>query len=248
MTVETPLLIFAVVVFASYAVQTVVGFGSMLIIVTFGAHLLEIRDLVTLAVPISILQTGYIVARHHGGIDRGLLFRRVLPLMGAGTLVGFLVFADMAGGWLRMAFGGMILVLAVRELWLMRSAEASAERGPLPRPVSFAAILGAGLIHGVFATGGPLLVYAIGREGFDKHQFRSTLAAVWLSLSLILITSFAIDGRYDAATGMRLLVLLPAVPLGVAVGEWLHHRVNERRFKVAIWILLIAAAVSLFAH
>ena len=44
---------------------------------------------------------------------------------------------------------------------------------------------------------------------------------------------------------MKLLVLAPAIPLGIVVGEWLHHRVDERRFKGALWVLLIAAAVSL---
>ena len=245
MSLEPTLLLFALVVFASYAVQTVVGFGSMLICVTLGAQLLDIREVVTLAVPISILQTGYIVVRHHGGIDRGLLFKRILPLMSVGTLIGFLAFANAAVGWLRMGFGVMILVLAAREIWMMRNAAAAAERPPPHRAVSIAAIFGAGLIHGVFATGGPLLVYAIGREGLDKHRFRSTLSAVWLALSLVLIGSFAVEGRYDAATGMKLLVLAPAIPLGIVVGEWLHHRVDERRFKGALWVLLIAAAVSL---
>lgn len=245
MNIELPLVLFAVVIFASYAVQTVVGFGSMLICVTLGAQLLDIREVVTLAVPISIFQTGYIVARHHRGIDRGLLFKRILPLMSVGTLIGFLVFADAAGGWLRIAFGSMILVLAAREIWMMRDAEAAASRPPPHRAVSIAAIFGAGLIHGVFATGGPLLVYAIGREGLDKHAFRSTLSAVWLALSLVLIASFAVDQRYDAETGMKLLVLAPAIPLGIGVGEWLHHRVDERRFKAVLWALLVAAAISL---
>lgn len=245
MNVDTTLVLFALVIFGSYAMQTVVGFGSMLICVTLGAQLLEIREVLTLAVPVSVIQTGYIVVRHHRGIDRGLLFKRILPLMGTGTLIGFFTFAGAGGSWLRIAFGCLILVLAARELWLMRQTEVAGERGPPPKAVSMAAIFGAGILHGVFATGGPLLVYAIGREGLDKHAFRSTLGAVWLTLNGILIASFAFEGRYDAATGMKLLVLAPAIPLGIMVGEWLHHRVDERRFRLALWVLLIAAAVSL---
>ncbi len=248
MTIEPALLAFALVVFASYLVETVVGFGSVVICVTLGAQFLDIREVVTLAVSTSLLQTVYIVARHRAGIDRALLFRRVLPLMGLGTLLGVVAFAGAAGDALRIAFGAMVLVLAARELWLMRDAEAAARRGPPPRAVTVAAIFGAGVIHGVFGTGGPLLVYAIGREGLDKYRFRSTLASVWLALSLVLIGGFALEGRYDASTGLQLLVLLPAVPLGVAVGEWLHHRVDERRFKLATWALLFAAAVALIAR
>lgn len=245
MTIEPALLAFGAVVFLSYAVETVVGFGSVVICVTLGAQFLDIRQVVTLAVTTSLLQTIYVVARHRAGIDRTLLLRRVLPLMGVGTGIGVVAFSGAGGDGLRVAFGAMVLVLAARELWLMRDAAAAARRGPPPKAVSIAAIFGAGLIHGVFGTGGPLLVYAIGREGLDKYRFRSTLASVWLALSLVLITGFVVEGRYDAAMGQSLVVLLPAVPLGVAVGEWLHHRVDERRFKVATWALLLLAALAL---
>ena len=110
MSVEPALLLFAGVVFLSYGVQTVAGFGSMLICVTLGAHLLEIRDLLTLAVPISILQTSYIVLRHYDKVDVSLYFKRILPLMATGTLIGFLGIAGVSGPWLRIAFGAMAAV------------------------------------------------------------------------------------------------------------------------------------------
>ncbi|MBX3269873.1 MAG: sulfite exporter TauE/SafE family protein [Sandaracinaceae bacterium] len=248
MTIEPELLAFALIVFCAYAVQTVIGFGSTVLAVTLGAHLFEIRELLALEVPISVLQTSYVALRHRAWIDGDLLFKRVLPLMAAGTVAGFLLFAGVSASWLRVVLGASILILSARELWAMRPSAAHVARPPLPRPVSIAAILGAGIFHGVFATGGPLLVYAIGREGLDKHRFRATLAVVWLTLGLILVTSFALDGRYAPATGLRLLVLLPAVPLGIVVGEWLHHRVDERRFRVAVWGLLLAAAVTLIVR
>ncbi|HJL18413.1 MAG TPA: sulfite exporter TauE/SafE family protein [Sandaracinaceae bacterium LLY-WYZ-13_1] len=255
MTLEPTLLGFAGIVFAAYAVQTVTGFGSMLLCVTFGAHLMAIPELVTLAVPVSLLQTGYIVVRHRDGIRWGLLLKRVLPLMGVGLAAGFFAVRHLgldeqgAGArWLKIAFGVMVLVLAARELWLMfraRGDDAASLARPIPPAASVGAMLGAGVIHGIYATGGPLLVYAIGREGLPKRAFRSTLSAVWLVLNAVLAGGFLVEGRYDADTGLDLLVLLPAVPLGIVLGELLHHRVEERRFKIAVFVLLVAAAVSL---
>jgi uncharacterized membrane protein YfcA len=248
---EPALLGFAAIVFAAYAVQTVTGFGSMLLCVTFGAHLLPIRDLVTLAVPISLLQTGYIVLRHRDGIRWKLLLGRVLPLMGLGLAVGFYAARDLGGSWLKIAFGVMVLLLASRELfllWRARREEAASLARPIPPAASIAAMLGAGVIHGIYATGGPLLVYAIGREGLPKHEFRSTLSGVWLALNAVLAAGFLLEGRYSADTGVDLLVLLPAVPLGIVLGEVLHHRVAERPFKIAVFLLLIAAAISLLAR
>lgn len=248
--VEPALLGFAAIMFAAYAVQTVTGFGSMLLAVTFGAHLLPIRDLVTLAVPVSLLQTGYIVARHRDGIRWRLLGLRVLPLMGLGMAGGYLLGRDLTGNWLKMAFGAMVLILAARELYLLWRTRKDATAGarPIPQGASVAAMLGAGVVHGIYATGGPLLVYAIGREGLPKREFRSTLSAVWIVLNLVLVAGFAAEGRYSESNAIDLLVLVPAVPLGLIVGEVLHHRVPERPFKIAVFTLLVAAAVSLLAR
>jgi uncharacterized membrane protein YfcA len=43
-------------------------------------------------------------------------------------------------------------------------------------------------------------------------------------------------------------MLAPAVPLGVVLGEWVHYRVDERSFKIAVLVLLIAAAMSLLVR
>lgn len=247
MSVEPVLLGFAVIVFLGYGVETVTGFGSILICVTLGAHLLPIHELLTLAVPLSLLQAAYIAGRHASGIRWRLFWLTIVPLMGAGTAVGMVVRDELAGAWVRAVFAVLVLVLATRELWLMHRARAALQAAsrPLPPAASMSAMVGAGVIHGIYATGGPMLVYAMGRSGLDKHQFRSTLAAVWLVLNVALVTGYLLEGRYDAGTGADLLVLLPAIPLGIIAGEHLHRRVDERRFKAVVFAMLIPAALSL---
>jgi len=247
MSPDAIMAIFACVVCVSYAVQTVTGFGSMVVCVTVGAHLLEIRELVTLAVPISLLQTSYIAMRHRDGIRWELLLRRVLPAMCAGMAVAFAFFADAGGDWLRRAFALMVLVLGGLELWRMRRGAADTE-ARLSKGASMASMVGAGVIHGIYATGGPLLVYALSRERLSKGEFRSTLTMVWLLLSIVLLANFTYEGRYTGETLSRLLWLVPALPVGVAFGEWLHNRVSERVFKVSVYGLLVAAAVTLLVR
>jgi len=243
-TPELILGLFAVVIAFSYAVQTVTGFGSMVICVTIGAHLMDIREVVTLAVPLSLLQTGYVSLRHRDGIAWGLLGKRILPWMCGGMALAFAFLSDVDSEGLKTAFGLMVLGLAARELWRLRGA-GGASTPAISRPVSMAAMLGAGVIHGIYATGGPLLVYALGRESLGKHVFRSTLTLVWFLLGIVLMVNFVIEGRYDAAVGAKIVWLVPGLPLGIAAGEWLHRRVDERRFNVLIYGLLVAAALTL---
>lgn len=244
MTIELAFLLFAVVVVAAYLVQTATGFGAMLVCVTFGAQLIGLEEVIRLMVPLSFFQTGYIVIRHRDGIDWDLLLKRVLPLMAVGMAMAFLLLTRIGGPWLGLAFGVMVLALSARDLRQLRSGDASVDK-PISKPASAAALLGAGVIHGIYAAGGPMLVYAIGREGLSKKAFRSTLSMVWIVLNLVLITRFVLAGDYDREVALDVLLLVPAVPLGILLGEWVHHKVDERSFKMAVLVLLVAAAISL---
>lgn len=244
MTLEPSFLYLGFVVFLGYVVQTVTGFGSMLVCVSLGAMVVAIPELIPTLVPLSLVQTGYIVARHHRNVDWKLLLRRILPVMGAGMLAGMYVFRGFTGDWMRAAFGLMVLVLAARELWNMLRADRTGS-GKISMAASLAALFGAGVTHGIFASGGPLLVYATSREGLDKDTFRATLTTVWLVLNTALVAGFAWDGAYDASRLGKVGLLVLAVPLGLVLGEWAHRKVDERRFKIGVFALLIAAGVSL---
>ncbi|MBW2215525.1 MAG: sulfite exporter TauE/SafE family protein [Deltaproteobacteria bacterium] len=247
MTIELVFLLFAIVVVAAYAVQTATGFGAMLVCVTFGAQLIGLEEVIRLMVPLSFFQTGYIVIRHRDGIDWSLLLKRVLPLMIVGMGLAFLLLTKVGGPWLGLAFGLMVLALSARDLHHLRLANAAVDR-PISRPASVAALLGAGVIHGIYAAGGPMLVYAIGREGLTKKAFRSTLSMVWIVLNVVLVVRFLLAGDYDREVALDILLLIPTVPLGILVGEWVHHKVDERSFKMVVLVLLIAAAISLIVR
>ena len=44
------------------------------------------------------------------------------------------------------------------------------------------------------------------------------------------------------------LPLLPGLPVGMLLGEYLHRRVDERRFKLAVYVLLVLAAIALLVR
>ncbi len=242
------LAIFGLIVFGAYTAQTISGFGSMLVCVTLGAQLMPIPMLLLLVVPMSCLQTGYIAVRHRDGIDWKIIGRLILPLMGAGLVVGIWLTDSLQGPLLRRLFGGMVLLLSLAEVWSLTRAKRATSGGSIG-PIPLGGLIGgAGIIHGIYATGGPLLVYALNRAGFAKHQFRSTLAVIWFTLNVALTVQYVRAGRYDTETLERMAMLVPAVPLGVWLGEALHKRIDEHRFKIITFVFLSAAAIGLVAR
>lgn len=240
---DPSLVLLGVIVFAAHATQTMSGFGGMIICLTFGAHLYPIVDVLTLTVPLSLIQLGYVAIRHSRDLDRSLLFRGILPLMGLGLVVGVLLADQLTGSAMRTAFAILVLLLSSRELYALLGPRR--ERPDL-RPTQFRSLLlGAGVIHGIYATGGPVVVYAVSRRALGKRAFRSTLTVVWLLLNIVLTTRYAFAGRFDAEHGWQMLMLLPAIPLGIWLGEALHDRVDERMFRIIVFALLAAAGLAL---
>ena len=210
----------------------------MVVAITLGALMWSVPELTAILVPLTTLQTAFVSARHRHGVDWGLLLRWILPLMGIGMVASLgLVGAD-DHGWLRPVLGVVVLVGALRELG--RGA------GPPPGPVaSGIAMVGAGVMHGIYAIGGPLLVWALGRSGLDKARFRATLHVVWLVLNGVLITVYVARGQLTEASLIPTGLLVVPMVLGIAAGEWLHHRVDEVRFRGVVWVALGIAAIPL---
>ena len=228
-------------IFLGFTLEAITGFGGTVIALALGAQLLPIATLVPVLVPLSVSLGVAMVWRHRGHIDRHLLLRVVLPGMLTGTLVGYAIKPWLDERLMRQIFGVLIVWFASRELWRMHHAGETAVR---PAWLTTGITGLAGITHGLFASGGPLLVYALSGLAMNKASFRVTLIMVWLILDGTLMTAFALDGRLAPALPL-VAVYLPVIGLGVWLGEWLHHRVSEQRFRLGVYVLLLVTGILL---
>lgn len=236
--------ILAPIVFVAYANEALTGFGAAVIAVTLGAHFYPLDQLVPVLVPLNVIVTGYISIRHRSNIDRDLLLKRIFPFMIAGLLIGVALFPFLQGMALKKLLGILVVLFAGRELVLLIGKFQNQGR---PLSLSKAGIIQfvAGVVHAFYATGGPLLVYSVGRLELPKKVFRPTLCAVWATLNTILILVFVLKGRINAVSLEMTALLIPLLPAGILVGEWLHNRINEHHFRLLIYGLLLISGATL---
>lgn len=222
-------------VFVAFTLEAITGFGSTVIALSLGALLVPIDSLLPVLVPLSLFLSGTMARRYRKLIDWSLLLHTVLPGMVLGTLVGYGLVPLLNGVLLKRLFGLIIIWFAASELW--RARQNAAAR---PRTLWSARILIAlaGVSHGLFASGGPLLVYSLVGMPLDKLRFRATLATVWLVLNTFLSFIYLLDGQLLPALP-RVASYLPLLLGGLWVGEKLHHRVDELQFRNAIFLLLL---------
>ncbi len=231
------------IVLLSYSAQVLSGFGSIVIAVTLGAHLFPIEHLLPILVPLDFLTCGYVALRHFRHTDFAVLFKRIIPFMFVGLGLGIILSHLLAGRVLKIIFGVFIVFISVREL--MQIIRPHARPGTIEKIKFIAYVFSAGVIYGIYASGGPLLVYAVSKLKLSKGIFRSTLTTLWVLLDVILIVSYWINGGLNIAAFKYVGFLLPVVGLGVLIGEKLHYRVNEYWFRIIIFSILLLAGGTL---
>lgn len=238
-------IILLIVFLVSNVVETVTGFGSTIVAVTIGANFYPISHLVAVIVPINIMLSAYIVIRHFRAVDLREYAFRILPFAGAGLAIGIAVSSFAGGNELKIAYGAFVLCFSAWELVrLLRGGDA--EKQPeLPLAKGALWLVAGGIVQGIYASGGPLVVYYASRKLKDKTVFRSTLSMLWLALNIVLVTTLAMKHEVNAGTLKTSAALLPSLAIGIFLGEKLHGRINERAFRVFVFALLIAAGASL---
>jgi uncharacterized membrane protein YfcA len=241
--VDHTFLLFALIVLLSYTTHALSGFGSMIIAVTLGMHLYPIDTILPILVPLDIVLNAYLMIRHRRLIERRLLLLRILPFMGVGLLAGIALFNYLHSAILKIIYGCFIILVSARELYI--HCGKVRERRSLSRLEEAAWLITGGIFQGVFASGGPPVVYVSGRILPDKSVFRSTLSTLWVALNSVLAASFIFTGRINQTSLSRSAMLVPVVILCIVLGERLHIMVDERKFRIIVFALLLCAGIAL---
>ena len=238
--------LFVLVVFAAFVVESAAGFGATVVTVTLGAFLFPLNVVLATFLPANLLLSSYMTLRYRHVIDREVLFRRILPLMGLGLAAGLALARLEKASGLKLVFAAFVVLLAARELLSRSGTEAPSSPSSPARTA--ATLITAGVVHGIFACGGPLVVYYAGRTLRDKARFRATLSALWLVLNAIVFSSLVQRGTVGGKTLAVSALLAAPLVLGIAVGEQLHARVSEARFRRGVFVLLLVAGLVLLVR
>lgn len=236
-----PWWLLALFVLLAYTLETVTGFGSIVIALSLGALVLPIEAMLPVLVPLNICMTGWLCLRHRRFIHHPTLWRLILPLMALGTAAGYGLRPWLGDDVLRIIFGALVTWFAARELWRQWHGLHPAQHA---RWWTRGWMFMAGITHGLFASGGPLLVYALSGVQLDKARFRATLVTVWLILNGLLTVAFALDGSLAPALP-RVAAFLPVLLAGVLLGEWLHRHADEQLFRKLVFVLLFITGLIL---
>jgi len=228
----------AVAVFASAAVQSTTGFGFALLAVPLMAIVIPAEEAVVLCGAFSLLtaSTQAFTGRAHA--VRPVAGRMLLGAL-LGAPVGLAVLTVTTGRQLRFFLAAVIflfLILTLRGFTLHRAG----------RAVDLGAGAVAGVLNTSVSTNGPPIVMALHAREMPPDPFRATIATVFTGSNVIAVTLFAATGRYDRDSLVLFLASLPALVLGYLVGTRLRRRFDPASFRrLVLQLLGVTGAITL---
>ena len=231
-------LLFLIVLFVSNVIQAITGFAGTVLAMPPSAYLLGL-DHAKVVLNVMALLSGLMIAvTGWRDIDRKELAKMsavMLLGMAAGVRICALVPSEST---LLTVYGVVVIAVALKNLCIRTERQ-------LPPFVLGLVLLAAGVIHGMFVSGGALLVIYAAQVLRDKRTFRATVAPVWVVLNSCLLITQLRAGLVGAAD-VR-LILLSIVPLFAAVwlGKQLAARVSQKAFLNLTYALLLISGLSL---
>lgn len=231
------------VIFLATLIRSTLGFGEALVAVPLLALRTPVSVAAPLAVLVSIVVAGVVVAQDWRRIEirsaRGLILAS-LP----GIPLGVLMLAKVNDHVVRLILGLVIIAFSVHALTMGRGRRLERDHAGWLAACGFLS----GILGGAYGMNGPpLAVYGALRR-WSPQQFRATLQGYFLPVSLVGLAGYLYVGLWDAAVTRYFLWSLPGVALAIGLGRAINRRIRSARFARFLYAGLVLIGVVLLVQ
>ena len=228
---------FVFLYFITNTIMAVTGFAGTMLAMPASILLLGVKDARFLLNVLAILSCGYLAVQQWKYANKQIL-KKIIIVMLVGMAIGTMLYRIVPINFLLPIYGAVVVALALKHLFFQKECF-------LPSWVYSALLVIAGVIHGMFVSGGALLVLYVAMVLKDKDEFRATVAATWAVLDP---TFFALNfdiALWNAKNLLLIALCLIPMVISVRIGNWLHDRMNKELFLKLTYILLLMSGLSI---
>ena len=248
----TNYIVFFLVILLTNIIQGITGFAGTI-----------------LAMPPSLMLVGYSVAKpvlNVLGLLSGIYVfvdhrehvswkevKKIVAVMAVSILLGILIKGLFEGKeqLLYKLLGIFVILLSIQGGLSLRrkgadeNAESRSAAQAADSPFSYVILVLAGIVHGIFVSGGPLLISYLTKKIKNKVSFRATISTVWIFLNTLIMLDDIRAGFWTGGLLMTQLISLPFLFAGMYIGSRLYVRMSQRFFMILTYILLFISGISL---
>ena len=223
--------LFLAAFFFAYTVQAITGFAGNIFAMPVGTTLLGLESTVAVLNAMGFFACGLLAVTNLKSVNWREL-GKMLSVMAVFMFAGIWLDTVMPLHVLLKLYGVVLVAIGAKNLLRPRT-------GFLPEWALWVVLALAGLVQGMFVSGGALLVIYAVQKLRDRQQFRITLSAVWTVLNFLYAVIAFRQGHY---TGDVLQVVALCIPLAVVatvLGIKLQKRISQERFLKFTYVLIL---------
>lgn len=232
-----------VIVFIGFTIQTISGFGSMIFALPLSLMVVERLEILPVLLIMSIVQSFAVAYKDRAfiikkefvimfllamlGLPLGILMGDLIPVLVMNVLLGIFITIN--------SLHCLIIIIKKQDKFKLSLSK-------YHRIYPFLS----GFMQAAYGVGGPLIATYMDKLTDDKKTYRSMMSLYWCLLNPIIVIGYIIRGEINTSHFGMFLLLLPAVGLGLFVGNRAIDYISKRKFQIFIHSLLIIIGCTLF--
>ena len=232
-------ILFIIIQVIANIVQAVTGFAGGPIAMPPSMALVGVENATADITLILLIVTAIITAqkRKFGNLKKLGIMPFVMIL---GMIPGVWLFDVLPTKSLMLLYGAIVIFIGLKKL-------VSKDPKDLKAPWNYLALLLAGIMQGMFTSGGPFIALYATTAIKDKKEFRATVTPVWTVLNIFLVGNMWRSGFYTGyvlkLTGGSLIPVFGAILLGNRINK----KIDQKTFLKLVYVLLmVSGGILLF--
>lgn len=234
-------ILFLLILMFGVFMQALAGFGGTLISMPLGIMIMGIGMTKPVLTIVAWL-TGIVVFITDFKYINWRELLKMVAVMLLGVLAGMWVSGKLEFKLLMIVYALIVLGIGVKKFFFPK------KKTPHPA-IQNTALAIAGIMQGLYVSGGSFLaVYSVEKLP-EKREFRATVNSVWAIVDTVMVATFFLDGTMTPEVlTMSGVSIVPAL-IAIWLGGLLTKKVNQNTFLKMIYIILmISGAVLLITN
>lgn len=243
--------LFFAVILVTNIIQGITGFAGTILAMPPSLFLVGYDVAKPVLNVLGILAGVYVFITHGKHVDWKEL-KKVVLVMTVGILSGIFLKSMFTGNEsvLYKCLGIFIIVLSVQGYYQLLAKKKNTEQaeptaGKKTGIKSYLLLISSGIVHGMFVSGGPLLIAYLSKTVKEKVSFRATISTVWIILNTIILIDDMRAGLWTISLVKTQVIAVPFFIVGMAVGTKLYKSMSQMLFMKLTYILLFVSGISL---
>lgn len=229
--------IFCAVFLFAYTVQAIAGFAGNVFVMPVGVHLFGMTPSVAILNALGFFSCGLLAFMNIRSVA-WREFAKIIVVMTVFLFVGMWLNSVIPLPVLMKIFGVVVVGIGLKFLLFPKHKF-------MPEWALLAVLALAGLIQGMFVSGGPFLVIYALQKLKDKDAFRSTMSLTWTVLNFIYAFRSFAEGAFTGDVWLMIAVCVPLSLLATFLGNRISKRISREGFMKFTYVMLVAVGVLL---